>query len=613
MTGLPMIRCHRSGNAAEWAGTRRGRLQAGLTRYLFLVTFLMAGFMFFRPAQAAEFRAEASVDRNTVGVGERLVLTIEIYGGGQVTEPDLGDMEGFTLVNTSRSQTLSIVNFDAVRSLTLQYVLVALAEGEYVMGPFKVQSGKESYETDPIKVTVVKGQPPPPAAAAGQPGSGDDAVLVRASVDKSRVYVGEQITYNLQFAYRVTPRDIQYTPPEHTGFWTEDIGETGPAIETIGGKRYYVVNKRSAFFPISAGTFTIGQASVRYTISEFRPFSFDPFDMTRGREGAGVTEPIQVVVRPLPVQGRPAGFAGAVGDFSLRVKPSSREVKTGESMTLSVVISGRGNLKSIGDIDVPPLEGFRVFAPKARESSDVAQSQMGGEKTFDLVLVPERPGEQVIEGLEFSYFDPEREEYVTRRSEPITVNVLPGDETASAPTPGGKPEATFARQDIRYIKRAGIERDGLTLSGGGVGGTALRYLPILVGITGLIVSLGRRRAAVSGKGALNKAYKAALKELKAAREMAAGGGGVAEASGRAARALQAYLAAGTGTSEAVIDQHTVTSMATVGDDTKVGLVDLLAALDRIRFAPMGAGATDVLGLIDRAQTLLGKVNTGWTR
>jgi hypothetical protein len=561
---------------------------------------------------ADELRADASVDRNVVGVGERLVLTINIYGGGQLIEPDLGNVEGFTVVNTSRSQTLSIVNFDAVRSLTLQYVLAAVSEGEYVLGPFKVQSGKETYETDPIKVTVVKGQAPAQTSPQ-QAGGESDAVLVRATVDKRRAFVGQQITYNLQFAYRATPRDIEYTPPEHTGFWTEEIGETEPSIETIDGRKYYVVNKRSAFFPISSGNFTIGQASVRYRVSELRPFSFDPFDMGGGREGRAVTEPVDIIVRPLPSEGRPAGFSGAVGSFDLDVSASSHKVKTGESLTLSVRISGRGNIKSIGDIQMPEPDGFRVFTPKAKESVDVKGSQVGGEKVFELVLVPERPGEQVIDGLEFSYFDPEREEYVTRRSAPITISVLPGDDHLAAGRSGGSPEAMVTRRDIRHIKRAAIARDGLAISERGVSGVVFTYLPVLMAVAGLIVSVQRRHAAVSGKGALSRAYKTALTEIKQAGDAAGRGMGTADAAGRAARAVRSYLAVRAGTTEALIDRDAILSMTAIAEDLRSDVSDLLGSLDRIRFAPVAVEGAEVMELIARARSLLATVSARWGR
>jgi hypothetical protein len=560
-------------------------------------------------ASADELRAEASVDRDVVGVGERLVLTIKVFGGGQVTEPDMADIEGFRVVNTSRSQTLSIVNFDAVRSLTLQYVLVAESEGEYAVGPFEVRSGDEVYETEPIKVTVIRGQGPPPGTQV--PPGDDDAVLVRASVDKTRAYVGEQVTYNLQFAYRVRPRDVEYTPSDHTGFWTEEMGETGPSVETIDGKRYYVVNKRTAYFPISGGNFTIGQASVRYLVSDRRPFPFDPFDMSGGRQGRAVTEPIDIVVRPLPSEGKPADFAGAVGSFSLNVSPSSREVKAGESLTLSVRISGRGNMKSIGGIETPELEGFRVFAPKARESVNMEMSQVGGEKVFDLVLVPERPGEQTIEGFTFSYFDPRKEEYVTLVSNPISVTVLPGDETLASSVPGGSVDGAVAHKDIRHIKRVRIAQNSLTLSGGGLRAIMMSYAPILAVVVGLIVSLQRKRAAISGKGAAKKAYKSSMADLRTARKMATMDGVAGDASSLTTKALRSYLAARSGRSESLIDEHVVASLDGLNVDTRTDIAGLLGALDRTRFAPGGAGAAEVGGLIDRAESLMRTLNTEW--
>jgi hypothetical protein len=562
--------------------------------------------------RADEFRAEAGVDRNVVGVGGRLVLTIEVYGGGQVSGPDMADIEGFRVVNTSRSQTLSIVNFDAVRSLTLQYVLLAESEGEYVLGPFSIQSGKEIFETEPIKVTVTKGQAPPPAAS--EPGdSNDDAVRVRASVDKTRAYVGEQVTYNLEFAYRVRPRDVQYTPPDHTGFWTEEIGETGPTIETIDGRRYYVLNRRTAFFPISSGRYEIGGASVRYLVGDMNPFSFDPFDLGRGKEGRAVTEPVEIVVRPLPAEGRPSGFGGAVGSFNLAVSPSTKELKAGESLTLTVTIRGRGNIKSVGDIAVPEIQGFRVFAPKAKESSDVDGLKVGGEKTFDLVLVPESEGAKSIPEFEFSYFDPGKEAYCTLHSDPIRINVLPGDGGALASATGAAPGLPGARRDIRYIKRTAISRDSLAISGMGLPGFLIMYGPALVGLVGLIVSIERRRAAVSGKGAARRAYRSARLELKRGRDLAGQAGGVAEAAGLAARAVRLYAAAMAGTSEALIDRARLLSIAGIGQATKSDMADLLDLLDRIRFAPVGAESAEVLRLIDRAESLLKAAHSEWNR
>jgi hypothetical protein len=293
------------------------------------------------------------------------------------------------------------------------------------------------------------------------------------------------------------------------------------------------------------------------------------------------------------------------------VSPSSREVKTGESLTLSVRISGRGNIKSIGDIDVPDLEGFRVFAPKARESIDTQQSEVGGEKIFELVLVPERPGEQVIEGFEFSYFDPRREGYFTLTADPINITVVQGDEALLTSVPGESPGGSVARREIRHIKRVDISGESLLTSTKGIQGFLIRFTPVLIAVVGLIVSVQRKRSAISGKGAMRRAYRAAMLGLKAARKESLHGDRIADASGSAAKALRSYLATRVGTSEALIDQRVISSLTGIGEDTRADLADLVTSLDRIRFAPVGADSAELMRLIDRAESLIKDLDAGW--
>jgi hypothetical protein len=127
-----------------------------------------------------------------------------------------------------------------------------------------------------------------------------------------------------------------------------------------------------------------------------------------------------------------------------------------------------------------------------------------------------------------------------------------------------------------------------------------------------VVSLGRKRAAASGKGALRRAYRASINELKAAGELASGGD-MSDAAGRAARALRSYLAVGAGVSEVTVDQDAVSSLSNLGEDTRRGLSNLLSELDRTRFAPVGAGGQEIEDLIGKARSLIDRVHSGWNR
>jgi hypothetical protein len=582
--------------------------------------FLLAG-MLPTFASGAEFRAEARLDRTMVGVGDRLVLTIAVTGASEVRDPDLGVLDGFRVDHSSRSQSINVVNFKMTRSLNLQYVLTALKEGDYELGPFAVSTGKEAYVTDPVKVKVVKGRAPQSGSANAGRAEDKDFVLVSASVDRTRAYVGQQITHTVKFAYRVRMlSEPRYVPAEHTGFWFEQLGSSGPEVETINGQQYYVLKLRTAYFPISSGKFTIGKSSIRYAVRDADPFSRDPFSIfgrdpfgRSARESVGETKPIEIEVLPLPGEGRPEDFTGAVGQFDMRVSPSSRTVKTGESLTLTVKISGRGNVKSIGDLVVPEFGDFRVFAPKARESSDVQRLRVGGVKTYDLVLVPQRIGEYTLEGFSFSYFDPELGKYITSTANPIEIEVGVGDEALTGIVPGSAGQVGIARRDIRHIKRVEISRDELRLSPSGIQGFLMRYVPIAIALLGIVVSIQRRRAEIAGKGMVRKAFKASIKEIKAARALARDQAKAAVAAGIAARAVKSYLGARTGMSEGLVDHFAITSIEAIPADLKSRITDLIGGLDRIRFAPGERGAGEVGDLVDHAGELIRLVDQEWSK
>lgn len=601
----------------------RGRAAAGVLRLSAAAVALawLAG-----PAWCEDTRVEASVDTRNVEVGENLTLTITVYGDGKVSQPDLSTIDGFEVVGSYSSQSVSIVNARMSRSISQQYVLAALREGEFTLGPFSVVSGNTVYKTEPIAVRVTaagtgpRGGVPPGGAGSPSPparqGSADSERAIRAfaSVDKKRAYVGEQITYTITFAYRVDVEDASFGDPDHTGFWSESLGQTPPEIRVIDGLQYYVVTKSTAFFPISSGRFTLGEAGVRYIVEDRTAFGRDPFsffsrDPFRRREGAVRAGAIQIDVLPLPTEGRPPDFSGAVGNFSLSVVPSQSEVRVGESLTLSVRVEGQGNIKSIAELPLPRLEGFRVFAPKARDSVRVERGRIGGAKIFDLVLVPQRVGELSIEGVTLAYFDPGSGTYVRRSAAPVRIRTLEGDETtmrALASAQAGR----LARQDIRHIKRPTRISDDLALAPGGAGGVLVRLGPVLASLAGVVVLLRRRHLATTGKARARRAARHLAAELDRAGRLA-GRGAASEASAAASRALRAYVACKKGTSESAVDSCYVASLAEIPADLREELTGLLAVLDQARFSPAGSSPEGMGQLVAEARRLAGKVDRQW--
>ena len=174
----------------------------------------------------------ASVDKNTIAVDEQFTLELTLNGGGMgggsiPKLPDLGKFMVFSGPNQSSS--VQIINGSVSSSVMYSYVLQPREAGKFTLGAATVETGGKQYSSQPIEITVVKGAAKPKQSAAGgqtpdptvQVG---DNLFLRATVDRSRVFLGEQITVSFKVYTRV--RITNYTIeklPAMTGFWGEEL------------------------------------------------------------------------------------------------------------------------------------------------------------------------------------------------------------------------------------------------------------------------------------------------------------------------------------------------------------------------------------------------------
>ena len=139
------------------------------------------------------------------------------------------------------------------------------------------------------------------------------------------------------------------------------------------------------------------------------------------------SEPLELTVLSLPEKGRPVNFNGLVGAYDIQSQLAPSEIKTGESATLTVLLSGRGNIKRIPDLRLPEVAHIKVYAdqPVLKEETDV--NGLMGSKTMKWALVPEKEGVFEIPSLSVSFFDTTRQRYRAIKTPPLSLNVLPAD------------------------------------------------------------------------------------------------------------------------------------------------------------------------------------------
>ena len=419
----------------------------------------------------------ASVSSNTVGVTEQLQVTFtfsgdDINGIKNFRAPDF--KEFLTLSGPNQSTNMSIINGSVSASRSFSYILQPRQMGKATIGSASVEFKGKSYQTNPIKIDVIKGSAPQNQGKA-QPQRDETAsqkeigenLFIRASADRQKVLKGEQInvTYKLYTALQISSPQISKLP-SYPGFWAEETEaptNINFAVERVNGKQYHVaVLKKVALFPTETGELSVTPFALKIPVylqkkrksnNPFDDFFNDPFfSKPEVVEYNAVSNTIKVNVLPLPSANVPASFTGAVGDFSMKVDVDKTKVKTNEPVALRIKISGTGNIKllTLPEFEIPA--GFEKYDPKVNEDLNKS-GKISGVKNAEYLLIPRFAGKKDIPAVTFSFFNPAKNQYQTITSNPISIEVEQGEGgVAQSGSTLSKEDIKLLNEDILYIK-----------------------------------------------------------------------------------------------------------------------------------------------------------------
>jgi hypothetical protein len=326
-------------------------------------------------------------------------------------------------------------------------------------------------------------------------------VFLEAEVGPPRPVMGEQLLYTV---YLYTREDItSITPsgvPAFRGFWVRDVPlpqHLPTDMVEIEGARYARVPLlKKALFPLRPGRYRIEPTRMDLTVRQFERRFFGP-PLTRSEQIEVKTDPVEVMAQPLPPA--PPGFGGAVGRLALSSQLTPRELRLGEAATLTVTLSGEGNLQGVQEPKVEAPAGLTLFPPQQGSTDEVSGTRVQGTRTWSYVVVPDRAGRYSLETPAIPYFNPQTRSYQVASAAPLDLTALP-----RAAAAGG--------DEIHGIRMA---------SAIGSGGAAPRSwaaaLPWLFALPwglALVVILARRRPASPGAEAPSPDHGGSEKRLR---------------------------------------------------------------------------------------------------
>jgi hypothetical protein len=412
-------------------------------------------------------------------------------------------------------------------------------------------------------------------------------LFIKTTLDNYTPYVNQQIVLTFSFYRRINLwENPQYEKPSTTGFWVEELpSSSAPQRRIINGLEYLVHEMHTALFPTAPGEYTIGEAVLTCSVSPFQP----PVRLK--------TKPIKVKVLPLPQKGKPVDFSGCVGRFNISAWVDKKEVTVGEPVTLTIKISGQGNIKTIPKPKLPPLVDLKKYDSGETANTSTSGTKIIGGKIYKYVLVPTTAGEHIINPIRFSYFDPYRKRYVVKNTAAIKIKAK------SSGTIGIK--GKVLKQDIKILKKDIRDESGYLYQNKWY--LAMHIIPVflLIGAVFYKKHLTRLQQDI-GYLRLTRSTKVARRRLARAKKLLSLNT-EKEFYGEVSKALYNYLADKLNIPAASItidNAKQLLEKRNISDKLITEFCDCLSTCDYARFAPITSTIEHMQQVLDKAKDII---------
>ena len=437
---------------------------------IFLLLLLLA-----LPA-AADVEVKATLEPETIGIDQTATFTIEVHGEGFSSlrfHPDF-QMDNLEIIgNASKFEDMTFSNGALSRTLRLSWQVHPLALGKARVRAIVVQLNEREVRVPAVEVKVQQepvgqvqrlphgaqedddpfqrffGRMPNPWRREPQ----QPEVFLRAEVQPARPVVGQQVLYTI---YLYTREDIAAISPTgiptFRGFWVRDIPlpqQLPTEMVDIDGRRYgRVPLLKKALFPLRPGLCRLEPATIDLTVQRYdREFFFGP--------PVARPEPIRlqaaaqaVDVQPLPPA--PPGFGGAVGQIALSAQLEPKEVHLGEAATLTVRLSGVGNLQGVQEPRLKAPPGLDLLPPQQEGKDDLNGTAVRGTRIWRYAVVPERAGRFTLDAPKVTYFDPAESRYQVAATPDLALTALAPPAQAAKPAAGAPAGQTAGLSGRRW-------------------------------------------------------------------------------------------------------------------------------------------------------------------
>ncbi|MBO7255101.1 MAG: protein BatD [Paludibacteraceae bacterium] len=509
-----------------------------MKKYLFLTLLLLTTIV---KAEDVVFTATAP---DAVANGQTFQLVYSVNTSAkELRIPEISDFDIVAGPFQSKSSSTQIINGNITHSTSLRftYTLLPKKEGSFSIPAATIMVDKQKYSSNTLTIKVLPAEEDVNHTNNAENTSSknnaitNDNLFIRAIVSRKNVYEQEYVLVTYKIYTRIDLVNIDKVKfPDFKDFLVQEIElpkDKQFALENYNGKNYNTITLRQVLlYPQRAGSLNIDKMTcdaivrVRNT-GPSRSIFDDFFDSYQEIVKPISTNTEKIEVKTLP-EGKPSGFSGAAGTFTLSSSINKKELSANESVTIKLKISGNGNIKLLKNPEVKFPADFEVYDPKVENNFTNTTSGVTGTKTIEYLAIPRHSGTFTIPPVEFSYFDTNSKTYKTLKSEAFSINVTKASsESENGDDPvvnnfTNKESVKVLGSDIRHISMNDFSLEKPSPFFFGTWGFALAYIIPLI-IIAFIFWFFRKQAKENSdiiKVRNKKANKMARKRLRTAEK-----------------------------------------------------------------------------------------------
>ncbi len=394
---------------------------------------------------------------------ERFQISYQLNNSGKnFSGPDFRDFH--VLGGPNPSTSVSIINNRRTSNTSYSYILKPKRLGKFTIGSGSIELDGQKISSNTLTIHVVEGKTDDEIAVSQL----KDDIFIRVILDKNSAFQGEQLiaSYVLYFSENIQNIDLDKVP-SLKGFWQKDLElnqkQRLGQVEFKGNNYQTYILKKSIIIPQKFGKLILDpmEATLQVSLPTKRRDMWGRW-ITKRQDMLVKSPAKEIQIKPLPLEGKPANFNGAVGNFAIQSNLTGDSINTNETVSLNITINGVGNLPLFKIPNLKSIPDIEAYEPKSADKLKYRTSGINGKKEDQYILIPRHKGTYTIPGFEFSYFNPGKKQYVQLSTQDYQLKVGGNGigQNQQIITSIHKENVDFIGKDVLFIKSSSVFTKG---------------------------------------------------------------------------------------------------------------------------------------------------------